>query len=1308
MEEQPPSSENASRRRWLRWVLWAFLGILLLLGIFLRPLVFWGARLAAIHYAAKENLALKLKLQGNLYENLVIEDLSARATGPSSLQELTANSIELHYSLPELIKKGRTEFLKSVSLRNAYLLLDPSKAPPPAQKTQQPSQTNLLNFIPKEVEIRGVSVIVRSPGHDLEVVNALLTLFPDRPGALGIEKLQFPNGRVINNIAAATSYKDRNLLLTDLEIAPEIKVQKLNLDLSRIEQGKADLEMRASLFKGYANLSAMLVHNAQDSIDAKLSATDISLDSAAHYLGIEQVGGTLGSLKTRLVGNPNVPATWEGELSMAANELKQGSITIDQATTRIDLGEGRARVIAAEIRRGQSSVSLQGRVTLPKTLNDLPSEASGQYSIQVLSVAEIVAEFGKKAPNIQAPVLSGTSSQPAPEPITGSLAGDGSFELKNSRLSSLLNLTGTGLAYGKNHCEDLRGQVRAAMPFPIPKGKPLLNSIIGDASVQLSALSSGGYQADQAVADLTLNGNVLQVTRAVLARAENRLSFSGVYQLPEDPKKAVEGKADLNLDLSAPNLGAFSPELGGSVVLKGQVQSSDKVIGGNFVLSGSSIRFEELVIKTLSGQVTIAGNKASVPLLRADFGSGDFANLSGQVSLSSSFPYQGQVEVKLRDLSVFQPLLRSAGRNEPIAGALDLNWTGKGEGTTHSGDINLNLHNGKFASVQSAEASITGTYSGESIRFPQVRVAANNASVECSVYYGKPKQPANSDFLSIQNLTVRQGSLQVLFGNAFIPLDLGQLNNPPALIPANEAATVDLASQSLDLKQLFSAVGKTAPVAGSVSATLRVRGNLGDLNAGLQLQGRNLKSPAAEKLGPAKLDFALNLEHNRLALKSIVTQEDIKPLVIAGELPFDVKQLIEQRRFNEDAPLNLSAKLENTPLGFLAKASPEIRFAQGQMSLEANAQGTIRQPILSGSARIDMPALRFSKATLPGIANFQGLLRFEKTQLTVERLRGEIGGGPFGVNGKIDFVKLTEPALDLHVQSRNLLVQRNNSVTVRANSDLRLQGPLQAGDVSGVIGITHSRFFREVDILPIGLPGRPTPSVPKVSPQLELPPQFKDWRFNLKIRTDDPFKVSSNLANGGANVDLLFAGTGAKPVLTGVVAIQNFVATLPFSKMNVDYGYVTFAETSGLNPKLDIHGTSELRDYHIDIYIQGTAQDPQTVMTSDPSLPQEDIVALLATGATVKEISGNPDVLAGRAAVLLFDKLYAKIFKKKAPLGDEPISSRFQVDLGGVSSSTGKQEVNAQFKVTDQFYLIGEIGLEGTVGGKIKYVMRFR
>jgi autotransporter translocation and assembly factor TamB len=400
--------------------------------------------------------------------------------------------------------------------------------------------------------------------------------------------------------------------------------------------------------------------------------------------------------------------------------------------------------------------------------------------------------------------------------------------------------------------------------------------------------------------------------------------------------------------------------------------------------------------------------------------------------------------------------------------------------------------------------------------------------------------------------------------------------------------------------------------------------------------------------------------------------------------------------------------MDRSPLGFLTKARPEIRYAEGEMSLEARAGGTIRNPVLSGAARIDLPALRFSDPALPGIANFQSQLTFEKNQITVGKLGGEIGGGPFGVTGKVSLAKLTEPVLDLHASSKNLLIQRNNALTVRANIDLLIQGPAKAANMSGVVGITNSRFFREVEILPIGLPGRPTRRVPKMNPQLVLPPALKDWHFNITIRTDDPFKVRSNLAQGGAQAELLFNGTGAKPSLTGGIEIQNFAATLPFSKMNVDYGYITFTQNSGLNPALNIHGTSELRDYLIDIYIQGTAQDPKTIMTSDPPLPQEDIVALLATGATVKEIGGSPDVLAGRAAILLFDKIYRKIFKKNAPTSDEPVPNRLQFDFGGVSTTTGKQELTTQFKLTDQIYLLGEVGIEGSVGGKIKYVLRFR
>ena len=115
-----------------------------------------------------------------------------------------------------------------------------------------------------------------------------------------------------------------------------------------------------------------------------------------------------------------------------------------------------------------------------------------------------------------------------------------------------------------------------------------------------------------------------------------------------------------------------------------------------------------------------------------------------------------------------------------------------------------------------------------------------------------------------------------------------------------------------------------------------------------------------------------------------------------------------------------------------------------------------------------------------------------------------------------------------------------------------------------------------------------------------------------------------------------------------------------------------------LQPKLDLTAESEIREYHINVYIYGSASDPKVSMTSEPPLPQEDIISLLATGTTISELTGNSEVLAGRAASLLFQQLYHKIFKNKAPGENVPVLNRFEVEAGNVDSRTGRQEIAAK------------------------------
>src|SRR2546429_7582163 len=117
---------------------------------------------------------------------------------------------------------------------------------------------------------------------------------------------------------------------------------------------------------------------------------------------------------------------------------------------------------------------------------------------------------------------------------------------------------------------------------------------------------------------------------------------------------------------------------------------------------------------------------------------------------------------------------------------------------------------------------------------------------------------------------------------------------------------------------------------------------------------------------------------------------------------------------------------------------------------------------------------------------------------------------------------------------------------------------------------------------------------------------------------------------------------------------------------------------------------------------------PNAISRGDPPLPKEEIISLIATGATREELSGNSNVLAGRAAMLLVQQLYRKIFKKGEPAQSNTVFNRLDVDVGAVDPRTGQQEVSARFKINDHFVIVGDIGVAGDYRGIVKYLIRFR
>jgi hypothetical protein len=620
----------------------------------------------------------------------------------------------------------------------------------------------------------------------------------------------------------------------------------------------------------------------------------------------------------------------------------------------------------------------------------------------------------------------------------------------------------------------------------------------------------------------------------------------------------------------------------------------------------------------------------------------------------------------------------------------------------NSGKLKLVLEKGRYGNLQSVQANIDASYSPEGLEVPIIYFATNNMDFQAIAQ-------AQGETLEISKIQLDQGKAKFASGYISIPFVWGNLGTSAPVMPSSGKVTATFQSDNLDIRKVFEDIGVKPMASGILNAKLEAKGTLADLNARLDVQMRDLRSEEWPHLEPATFDITAEVAHNRLAIAGKLQQTRIQPLELTANMPLDVPKIVRVRKLPDETPITAKARLPRSPVNFLRQFLPALEQLDGEVGLDVDVSGTIGNPVLTGAGDVRITTARFTNATLPALHDLNARLNFAGDALTLEGFNGNLAGGPFEMSGRVTFPRLTEPNVDLQFKAQSMLIARNDTLTARADADLKVTGPFLTATVTGNVALTNSHFLKNIDLIPIGLPGRPAPEPPSSRPEFSLPdPPFRNWKFDVAVTTKDPVLIRGNLATGGAIVDLKVTGTGLHPELTGLVRMNNVEATLPFSRLDVSYGFLYFDPDDPFNPKIDLQGSSVIRDYTVRVYVYGRLLEPEAIFTSEPPLPQEEIISLIATGATRAELSGNSNVLAGRAAMLLVQQLYRKIFKKGEPIQSNTAFNRLDLDVGTIDPRTGRQQITARFRIDDHFVLVGDVGVGGNYRGMLKYLIRFR
>ena len=1281
--------------------------------IFHRPILVAVGRQIALRYASRANLKIDFRLEGNPFSHLTARNFHAFPTGPSPIESIDIDQLYVDYDLFGFARHGLSRLFKNVEARSARIVLNPSKAPLRARPPKP--QLKLPRFFPERIRLTDATLVVKNQPEDFVAEGINVDLDPRHPGELRVERLQLPAGDNWSSISGQTSYTNKNLILRDLVLSEQEQLRLLDIDASRIDSNAMAIDLDCTIGGGHLSASAALTET-QSSLNAKINvaATKIAAESLNKFLVLpkDYLSGEIERLALDGAGVIDVPRTWSGTMSLQMGDVRRPEIHFDSGLVEISAEQGRAILRSADIVRDVNKFHFRGGTELPATLAEFGRTPAS-------------FEISGTAPDLER-LTAGTSVG-----LTGSAQFTGRIDIINATVEARLGVTGEAVGFEDGLIDKLNCTLRASKRIVHGDTKrPWFADLRTAMDFDLTGIRYRDYVVDSAEGSLNSSDDVLGLDRLNLRRTQNELNVHGRYLLPAEVGKFSSQPAQVDIALNAPEAGDFwiaeSPNrLSGPLQLAAQIQWKQETANGQMWLAGTNLRMRDLVFRQLSSQCSISNNVIYLNDFSATLNDTDFVSATGTLNLQRPSHYSGKVSANLANLATLQPLLRASGNQNALAGTVKLDWEGSGNAQTfkNSGKVNLVLQKGRYGNSQSLQANVDASYSPDGLEVPIIFFATGNMDFQAIAQ-------AKGDTLEIDKIqlnqiaipqsreAVRGGAVGVralpvqrtnyASGYLSIPFVWRNLGTNAPVIPSSGKVSATFQSENLDLKKLFDDLGIKARTSGILNAKLDAQGTVADPNARMDVQIRDLRNELWPKMEPATFELSAQAAQNRLTILGKLQQARIQPAEINANMPLDIPKIVRARKLPDDTPITAKATVPRSSVNFVRQFVPDLEQLDGDLGLDVDVSGTLGNPVLSGAGDMTVNVARFTNATLPALRNFNARLTFAQNALSLDRFRGDLAGGPFTMTGRVTFLKLTEPTLDLQMKAESVLLARNDTLTARADADIRITGPFAAATVTGNVAMTNSHFLKNIDLIPIGLPGRPAPQPPSERPEFSLPtPPLRDWKFDVAIKTKDPVLIRGNLATGEATGDLKLTGTGLHPGLQGVVQMQDVEATLPFSQLEVSHGSVTFTPDDSMNPKIDLQGTSVIRDYTVRVYVYGTLLSPEAIFTSEPPLPQEEIISLIATGATRQELStGN--VLAGRAAMLLVQQLYRKIVKKGEPTQSNTVFNRLDLDLGTVDPRTGQQQATVRFKIDNHLVLTGDVGVRGDFRGKLKYLIRFR
>jgi len=324
-------------------------------------------------------------------------------------------------------------------------------------------------------------------------------------------------------------------------------------------------------------------------------------------------------------------------------------------------------------------------------------------------------------------------------------------------------------------------------------------------------------------------------------------------------------------------------------------------------------------------------------------------------------------------------------------------------------------------------------------------------------------------------------------------------------------------------------------------------------------------------------------------------------------------------RFAERRPVQM--RLNGTvSLSILGGFVPQLE-ARGMAQVNASVEGTLNNPRVIGSVRVKDAAANYGDFPA-GLSRVNGDFVFDANRMVFEGVRAEAGGGTLTLGGSLAYGE-GPVRYDLNVSANRVRVRYPAGATWLADGTLRLNGTGSGGVLSGRVQV-HRVFLGEgLDFSAMMVASQSGAAGPASTSRF-----LRNLLFDIEATTAPNALLELTTGRFETEATLRVRGTGERPIFLGNIHLITGDMRFRGNRYQLTRGDINFKDPFKFDPSLDLEATTTIQQYEITVNFSGPASKLSLAYRSDPPLPPNDIIALLALGRSADE----DELRSGRAA----------------------------------------------------------------------------